>query len=411
MHFFKSSKLFTIITRNTFEYNFEEFRTKFFFKITVYRASGDLESAKEARLKWRMLNKSYEAYSLRNGRAYYPRRTRITLDEKEYYSKEPQSIVNNQQINQNTIDNGQNDGIIESKKPIFIEKSSLPSMFFSNKKIQKTTDLWIKTTDLSKVQNQNIVKLFTNMNSISTNNDITTIGFAELKNQFTYYYHPMTKNIVEAKLVLREMKDESSIGARDVNSHEIGHMIDFYLRKGDKSKIGSLTDDLELTEIVRKDDNSVGSIIEDTFQKAMDDMKSNSLGLRKKANDQRKNNADDYKAQRIDYNTYKKNEKLIEKERNLRADEYNRNNHGGAIALMDIYDALSGGKFKKQGIVNYGHGDDYKNTRVRNSEIWANYMVLNLHYPNELAQLRVDKPVLCKKLDAMLEEVVKEKGV
>lgn len=102
MHFFKSSKLFTIITRNTFEYNFEEFRTKFFFKITVYRASGDLESAKEARLKWRMLNKSYEAYSLRNGRAYYPWRTRITLDEKEYATYE--KVIIKQRVDNNIIE-------------------------------------------------------------------------------------------------------------------------------------------------------------------------------------------------------------------------------------------------------------------------------------------------------------------
>lgn len=65
-----------------------------------------------------MLNKHYEAYSLRNGRAYYPWRTRITADEKEYYGKEPQSITvsPNSQVNSDiNVDNGQNGGIIKGE--------------------------------------------------------------------------------------------------------------------------------------------------------------------------------------------------------------------------------------------------------------------------------------------------------
>jgi len=48
----------------------------------AFRESGMIEDAKEVRIKWQKLTKAYQIYSLKNDRAYYPYRYRITDDEK-----------------------------------------------------------------------------------------------------------------------------------------------------------------------------------------------------------------------------------------------------------------------------------------------------------------------------------------
>lgn len=47
----------------------------------LQRASGNQKEASILRKKWQMVNKTYEAYSMRNGRAFYRWRTRISDDE------------------------------------------------------------------------------------------------------------------------------------------------------------------------------------------------------------------------------------------------------------------------------------------------------------------------------------------
>ena len=47
------------------------------------RESGDIELAKRLNEKWHKVEKEYEIYSLKNGRPYYPWRTRLTRSERE----------------------------------------------------------------------------------------------------------------------------------------------------------------------------------------------------------------------------------------------------------------------------------------------------------------------------------------
>ncbi len=50
------------------------------------RANGNLEHAKQLRKQWRRLNKNYEIFSLKNNRAFYRWRTRVSDDEKDFTS-------------------------------------------------------------------------------------------------------------------------------------------------------------------------------------------------------------------------------------------------------------------------------------------------------------------------------------
>jgi hypothetical protein len=66
--------------QRAYENNIRQLKTE----EALLRASGDLEKAHNARIRWRRLNKSYESYSHSKGRAYYTWRTRIADDEKEF---------------------------------------------------------------------------------------------------------------------------------------------------------------------------------------------------------------------------------------------------------------------------------------------------------------------------------------
>ena len=89
-----------------------------------------------------------------------------------------------------------------------------------------------------------------------------------------------------------------------------------------------------------------------------------------------------------------------------------RNEMNGLNSFTDIYDALSGGAFRDNGVVQYGHGGKYYRSEVNRSyEIWANYCALSVTRPDLIEVLRNDKPELVQALDEMSDEMLKEAGV
>ena len=87
-----------------------------------------------------------------------------------------------------------------------------------------------------------------------------------------------------------------------------------------------------------------------------------------------------------------------------------RNALGGNVdALEDIYDALSGGKYRDRGTVRFGHGSKYYNSQgAKIDEIVANYGNLSVTRPDLIDMLRKDKPELVQALEEMVEEMAKK---
>ena len=84
----------------------------------------------------------------------------------------------------------------------------------------------------------------------------------------------------------------------------------------------------------------------------------------------------------------------------------------GMNNFTDVYDALSGGKFRDDGVVNFGHGGQYYSIAdSRSHEIWANYCALSVTRPDLVEVLRRDKPELVQALDEMTSEMLREAGV
>ena len=82
---------------------------------------------------------------------------------------------------------------------------------------------------------------------------------------------------------------------------------------------------------------------------------------------------------------------------------------GGIGNLQDIYDAISGGQFRDNGTVKYGHGSKYySKSENKILETIANYGSLSVTRPDLVEELRKDKPELVAALDELIEEMGKK---
>ena len=79
--------------------------------------------------------------------------------------------------------------------------------------------------------------------------------------------------------------------------------------------------------------------------------------------------------------------------------------------MQDIYDALSGGTFRDNGTVIYGHGSKYyRSADARIHETLANYGSLSVTRPDLIELLRADKPELVAELEATVKEMLEKVG-
>ena len=113
-----------------------------------------------------------------------------------------------------------------------------------------------------------------------------------------------------------------------------------------------------------------------------------------------------------DKNTIRPDEDELKKAREAALDYEARNIMGGGIGnLQDIYDALSGGRFRDNHTVIYGHGSSYyRSAESRVHETIANYAALSITRPDLIDLLRADKPDLVAELDAAIQELLKKAG-
>jgi hypothetical protein len=112
------------------------------------------------------------------------------------------------------------------------------------------------------------------------------------------------------------------------------------------------------------------------------------------------------------YQKYQKELKKLDRWLDDERDYQCRNIMGGGVnALQDIYDALSGGAFRDNRTVVYGHGSKYyRHTDYRIQETLANYGALSVTRPDLIEMLRQDKPELVAELEATVREMLKKAG-
>ena len=223
-----------------------------------------------------------------------------------------------------------------------------------------------------------------------------------------------------ASLCIPKLSGAKLAGQINTILHENMHLIDMYCRK-DAAKGGGWfsSSRTKFTDMFARRSADMSDEIKDLFGQ-----------FKTEYNATRDAVSSDYKKKRAElresyfpngasiwddidkYREYEKEAKKLDKWYKEEMDYQCRNIMGGGVnALQDIYDALSGGTFRDNGTVIYGHGSSYyRGQGARAEETLANYGALSVAHPELVEMLRRDKPELVAELEAMVKEMAEKAG-
>lgn len=233
----------------------------------------------------------------------------------------------------------------------------------------------------------------------------------------TASYRVSSGEIVEVKLNVPKLSGSNLAGQVGTTLHEQMHLIDLMLRD-DPTKYGRhfSASNQALQEIVQKSSGTIGNDVLELFKKFNEENKT----LRATLQAEYDNAIDALKQQFLpngvfgagaNYKSYKKAaDKAWKDIMETKYDYESRNLLGGGICdLQDIYDALSGGMYRDNGTVLYGHGSRYySSVDSRIDEIIANYGALSVTRPDLIDMLREDDPDLVSALEETIDEMRKK---
>lgn len=281
-----------------------------------------------------------------------------------------------------------------------VTKNGFAPVFFKNKINTESTTELINYINSQPNASGKIKELFNHMKDAEMLNN----GYANLTIRNSSGKHFLHSHYRDLELVINrlEKNDPHIIGKAGTNIHEIGHLFDTLGANTSVYDHASYKRMRQAIENARK--YSAGEIpqeINKIFEKKKDRCKILTSKIYAEGNEKIRALNAKYKAGGLTYKDYSKEynaiKRWIDTTRNLALDdEYN-----GVDSLMDIYDALSGGKYFNKNIVDCGHGVSYYhgNLEKQAAEIWANYTRLSITNPELVELLGRYEPELLAALD------------
>ena len=224
--------------------------------------------------------------------------------------------------------------------------------------------------------------------------------------------------ITEVKLTIPKLSGENLAGQVNTTLHENMHLIDLMLKENPDSFKGKWFSaaNTKLVEAFNKTDQSIGDGIKTIFAAHDKEHAAITERLRDVYTKEHEKLVEKYLPNGVwgagaNYKEYQKQQKKLQKKiLDEQRDYESRNIMGGGIGnLQDIYDAISGGQFRDNGTVKYGHGSKYySKSENKILETIANYGSLSVTRPDLVEELRKDKPELVAALDELIEEMGKK---
>lgn len=224
--------------------------------------------------------------------------------------------------------------------------------------------------------------------------------------------------ITEVKLTIPKLSGDNLAGQVNTTLHENMHLIDLMLKENPDSFKGKWFSaaNTKLVEVFNKTDQSIGDGIKAIFAAHDKEHAAITERLRDVYTKEHEKLVEKYLPNGVwgagaNYKEYQKQQKKLQKKiLDEQRDYESRNIMGGGIGnLQDIYDAISGGQFRDNGTVKYGHGSAYySRSESRILETIANYGSLSVTRPDLVEELRKDKPELVAALDELIEEMGKK---
>ena len=287
---------------------------------------------------------------------------------------------------QNVDNNGLNNAP-SSMQTVVLYNNDLGSVFTSNTKNQKNSQILVDY-----INNQSVDDNIKNIYKDLDNGNITI-----------KYGANNAVNTFSDTITLRDLTKDNSQCWIDTNLHEMAHLKDHV-----KAPNGDMfSRQKRFMDVVDNTSASMSADIKNVIDDAKNQYKSIETTLLNKLNAELLKINDDYTKHKFSgYSEYKKVFNKTKKDYLYQIEIEERN--VGVHGLEDIYDALSGGIYRDNGTVKFGHGSTYySNKRKRVSEILANYSQLSVSRPDLIDLLKKDKTDLTDMLDELIEELVK----
>ena len=309
---------------------------------------------------------------------------------------------------------------IAKDDPTKLDLKNFPEVFTKGAE-KSNTKKFVEYVNSLTDANADTIKLYNSMGKLE---NIVKNGFefkiSHGKNHAVGRRQYMDGRLHSASLCIPKLSGDNLAGQINTILHENMHLIDMYCRKDVRKGGGWFS--------------SSRSALTDMFANRSVDMSDEVSTLFKKFNaEYKKTRASvtaDYRQKRADlkesyfpngqtvwsdygkYKQYEKEAKKLDKWYEEELDYQCRNIMGGGVnALQDIYDALSGGTFRDNGTVTYGHGSSYyRSSGSRAEETLANYGALSVAHPELIEMLRRDKPELVAELAATVKDMAKKVG-
>lgn len=235
-------------------------------------------------------------------------------------------------------------------------------------------------------------------------------------NAITYRRNRITGELSDVKITIPKFKGDNISGQVNTTLHEEMHLMDLFGAENGKWYSAR---NQKLVDVFNDTSAEIGDDILKIFQKHDDECVAVRKAAQKAYDDGSRALRDKYLPNGMapwenpsGYREYEKEAKKLLKQVNEDIDYNSRNVMGGGIcSLQDIYDALSGGQHRANGIVRYGHGTQYYSVKERRvMETIANYASLSVTRPDLVDMLRKDKPGLCDALDDLIQDFIEKAG-
>jgi SPP1 gp7 family putative phage head morphogenesis protein len=317
----------------------------------------------------------------------------------------------------------------EIKKAIKLEHDMFPASFTATKAEAKNTQMLMDYVNDLEGANPDTVELYSKMRkmeNIESEGIEWTVKHGEHSGVVKYWESYSDGKLAKAHIAYPKLTGDNFAGQVQTTLHEQMHLMDMYLRTDPRyggkwfssgqeellkffksqsdPKVIKPLDDFKMSDKVKKlfadfDDEYVA--IHDRLYKEYREI---SDELRNKY----------WKTREISASEYKKLLNKAEKEYKDQLNYQHRNIMGGGVgALQDIYDAVSGGRFRDATYnhIRYGHGSAYYRTIAnRCEESLANYGALSVTNPDLIELLREDYPELVDGLEKTVKKMLEKVG-
>lgn len=284
-----------------------------------------------------------------------------------------------------------------------VEGTNMPGVFTATPAARKRTQALADYINGIEGADPDVVRLYAHSGQLDT---LTSAGvplkvrYADDGHALSHRVYLSSGKIAEATVTIPKMAGDNLTGQAGTTIHEMGHLFDLYADRMSESN----------SALQAAMHPQIPATIPPRVQAMFDGFHAEYDGIRKKAQETFRQTTealrDDLRAGRIKYAEYAKRFKEADKAYKYGIDYDTRNAGGGIDALEDIYDALTGGKARDEGRVYYGHGGKYyKRTGMRESETFANYMVLSITRPDLVQMLEEDQPGLVQAMRGIVDEL------